>query len=98
MFFLSPWNASLYTYSISQLNLAVNHISKLEIITLLSIINLSQYALHLNIDNCTSKYNPKVYLGKIDSTAIGWIYDGKNGEDITKLRWPESLEKNNNSP
>lgn len=93
MFFLSPWNGSLYTYSISQLNLAFNHISTLEIITSLSIENLSQYALHLNIDNCTSKYNPKVYLSIMDSIALGWIYDGKNNVDIIKPHWPERYQQ-----
>jgi len=75
-----PWIIEKYKYSIGQINLGSNSISKLEVVSLLNIPNLTVDSFFYNYTNCPEKYNPKVYLGAVQSVASRWNYDGQTGQ------------------
>ncbi len=77
---ISPWNDSAYTYVVGMINLGNNFISKLEIVSALNSFNLAYQIYHYNHQNCPQKYNPKVYLGAIQTTARNWNYDYQTGQ------------------
>ena len=85
---ISPWNDATYTYSILQIGLGSNPISKLEVASALNTVNIGTYTYHYNSNNCTTKYNPKIYLGTSQTIALGWIYDLQNIEKYPET-WPE---------
>ncbi len=86
---LSPWSDSKYTYSVLQINLGSNFIAKLEIVSALNSFNLALQMYHFNYVNCTSKYNPKLYLGAFQTTSENWDLDY---QDPTKVdqKWAGS--------
>ena len=61
--------------------------SKIEVVSTLNTLNLSHEMLHYNYQNCTSKYNPRVYLGTIQTIAIQWNFDLQNIEKYPET-WP----------
>lgn len=81
---LSPTNANEFIYSISSMNLASNSISRLEIVSLTNIYNISGAYLYYDEQYHTLKYNLKVILGSLISTAVWWNYNHDNGSE-TKL-------------
>ena len=85
---LSPWNDATYTYSILQLYLGYNPISKLEVVSLLNIPSQAHEMYAYNTVNRTAKYNPKVYLGTSQTIAIQWNYDYQKGITLPEI-WPE---------
>ena len=88
---LSPWNSSTYTYSILQIGLGSNPISKLEVVSGLNAINLGTNTYHYNSNNCTTKYNPKIYLGTSQTIAAGWNYDSQNTSKPPANQWPQNF-------
>jgi len=78
---LSPWNEAGYEYSVLQLNLGNNPNSLLEIVSLINVPNLGRAILYYNYTNCLEKYNPKVYLGAVQSVAYRWNSDRPNGQN-----------------
>ncbi len=78
---LSPWNDAGYSYCILQLNIGYNPISKLEIVSALNSFNLAVAMFYHRYDNRTAKYNPKAYLGAVQTFAGQWNSElGKLGE------------------
>ncbi len=77
---ISPWIENNFTYTISQLDLGNNSISKLEVVSALNSFNLGYDQYHFNYSTCTKKYNPKVYLSAVQSVAYAWNYDQQNTE------------------
>lgn len=72
---LAPWNQLNYEYTISQINLGNNSISRLEIVSSLNSFNLARYYYYFNSGSCPSHYNPKVYLSTVQSVAFEWNQD-----------------------
>ncbi len=77
---LSSWANSSSTYSILQLTIGSNPNSKLEIVSALNTFKLAVDLLFYRTAECYSKYNPKVYLGAIQTTAKNWNLDWENGD------------------
>jgi len=88
-----PWIANKYKYSIGQINLGNNSNSRLEIVSLLNIPNLAVDSFFYNYTNCPQKYNPKVYLGAVQSAALNWNYDQQNGQKNDLPSLPGGVEK-----
>jgi len=57
------------------INLGNNPISSLEVVSALNSLNIGRTLLHFNAKECNEKYNPKVYLGAVQSASINWNYD-----------------------
>ena len=76
---ISPWVNSSCTYSLLQLNLGSNPLSKLEVVSLLNIPSQGHAMYHYNSANRTQKYNPKVYLSTLQSVALQWNRDYQQG-------------------
>lgn len=87
MFSLSPWNDSAYEYSIGQLVLRSNSNSKLEVVSLLNINNISSYQMYYDMNLCEKQYKVKIYLGAQNSTAKSWNIETLYTPNLT---WPES--------
>ncbi len=99
MFAVSPYRGNVSLYEISNINLGSNFIAKLEIVSALNSFNLTWDQYHFNHNNCTTKYNPKVYFGTIQSLSISWNYDDDNARknlaqgDQKSGSWPKFLFK-----
>ncbi len=90
---LSSWNDATYTYSILQLNLGSNPISKLEVASMLNILSQARYTYHYNSYNCPERYYPKVYIGTSQTIAYAWNHDSQNGTETTLPNWPQSYQQ-----
>ncbi len=75
----SPWTIGDFKYSAVQINLGNNFISSLEIVSSLNLFNLARYYYLFNYQTCASKYNPKIYLGTLQTTSKEWNYDNNSG-------------------
>ncbi len=89
---ISPWNDATYTYSILQLNLGSNPISKLEVASALNTVNIGIYMYAYDYTNCTAKYAPKVYIGTPQTLGRGWNFDAQNIENYPSI-WPQSYQQ-----
>jgi len=78
---LSPWDGNANQYAILAISAGTNSISKLEIVSSLNSFNLARFNYLFNYTICTKKYNPKVYLGAIQTVANMWNYDSQNGQN-----------------
>lgn len=87
----TPWKNPANMYSELQLYLGYNPISKLEVVSLVNLFNLSHYSLSYYEPTRTSRYYPKIYLGLLSTTSADWLMDHQNGGNITLSRWPESF-------
>ena len=85
---LSSWSHDIYTYSIAQLNLGNNPLSRVEVVSSLNLFNQARYTYHYNYSNSPERYYPKVYLGTTQTVALGWIYDLQKIENYPTI-WPE---------
>ncbi|HBD06488.1 MAG TPA: hypothetical protein DCY93_03655, partial [Firmicutes bacterium] len=90
----SPWNEAKYNGSILQLTLGNNFISSLEIVSALNSLNLAHCQYHYNLISCTKKFNPKLYLGTIQTASTNWNYDIQNG--LPEL--PDTSQKSGSWP
>ncbi len=93
-----PWIFEGYKYSLGQINLGNNSNSKLEVVSLLNIFNLTVDSFFYNYVNCPEKYNPKIYLSAIQSIADRWIVDRQNPEKVDKKWAPGGSEKSGSWP
>ena len=85
---LSSWNDATYTYSILQLNLGSNPISKIEVVSTLNTLNLGRAMYYFYYKYRLPKYNIKVYIGTSQTIAIQWNFDLQNIENYPSI-WPE---------
>jgi len=76
---LSPWKGDNSIYEYSAINLGNNPNSLIEIVSALNSFNLTWDQYHFNAYNCLSKYNPKVYIGAVQSVAFEWNFDNNSG-------------------
>lgn len=90
---LTPWNNPVRVYSELQLYLGANSISRLEVVSLINIFNLSQYLLSYYESTRTSRYYPKIYIGLLSTSSSGWLMDFQNGKNTTYTHWPEFVYK-----
>ena len=70
------------------INQGTNPISYLEVVSLLNIPSQAHDMYLYNTGSCLVKYNPKIYLGTIQTIAQGWIYDNQKGINYPSI-WPE---------
>ncbi len=77
---LSPWLGDRSIYEFCTINKGNNPLSKIEIVSALNSFNLTWDQYHYNSNNCPQKYNPKVYLGTVQSVALYWLYDWQTGQ------------------
>ncbi len=75
------WIDSRYFGTILQMNLGSNPISKLEVVSALNSFNIAKNQYQSDYVDCAPKYNPKVYLGAVQSVVSGWNYDRQNGQN-----------------
>ncbi|HBD06096.1 MAG TPA: hypothetical protein DCY93_01635 [Firmicutes bacterium] len=90
---MNPWTNSDCIYTIIQLLLGNNSISNLEIVSSLNSFNLAYFQYHYFYGSCHSKYNPKIYLGTIQTTSYQWNYDGQTGQTNGLPNLPEGGQK-----
>ncbi len=95
-FVFSPYPKDTSGYGCLQILSRNNLISKLEVVSLLNISNQARLSYHYNYANCFEKYNPKVYLGAIQSVAYEWNYDGQNPEK-TDPKWAAGTQQKSGS-
>ena len=94
---LSPWNNTAVKYSILQIALGANPISKLEVVSQLNLFNQGRAMYYYTLSNRTQKYNPRVYLGTISTFAYAWNFDNFGPENVQKIdpkSWPNSYQSN----
>ncbi len=94
---ISPWNDATFAYSLLQLNLGYNPMSKLEVVSALNTVNISTQMYAYSPTNRTERYYPKVYIGTPVTTAKRWNYDDSISPKIpddnsSKIGWPENFE------
>ena len=85
---ISPWTNGTYTYSILQLNLGSNPISKLEVASALNTVNIGIYMFGYDTSTYTRKFNLKVYIGTPQTLGRGWNIDTQSGIKFPSI-WPE---------
>ncbi len=68
----TAWNYGGYSYSLGQINLGSNPISGLEVVSALNLFNYGPYTWWYDERKATQKYNPKVYLGAVQSVSKYW--------------------------
>ncbi len=78
---LSPLNDESSRYTIGQINLGSNSMSRLEIVSSLNVLNLGHSTYEYFQPNRTEKYNPKVYFSAVQSVAFYWTTDVQNGQN-----------------
>lgn len=76
---LNPWLGGNSPYCVSAINKGNNPITYLEVVSALNSFNLASHLYHYNTVNCPMHYNPKVYLGAVQSVANGWNSDNNMG-------------------
>ena len=84
---ISPWNDATFAYSILQLYKGYNPLSKIEVVSSLNLFNQGRAMYYYNSADRTQKYNPKVYLGTVQTTATIWNYDYQQGITLPE-NWP----------
>ena len=94
---MSPWNRSDVDHGILQLYLGYNPISKLEVVSLLNIPSQAHEMYYYNTGSCLVKYNPKVYLGTLQSIAYWWLCNREtdwilDSNTTPKLTWPQAFQ------
>ena len=93
---LSPWSNPSEAYTLGQMYLGYNPLSKIEIVSGLNVFNYASGSLAYNSGNRTQKYNPKVYIGTSQTIAKNWNYDrqtGINHPETTLPNWPQSYQQ-----
>ena len=86
---LSPWIEIVYAYSLSQLNLGSNPLSKLEVASMLNILSQANRMYQYYSSEMASTYKLKVYLGTLQSIANWWLYDNT----FTSNSWPKNYQQ-----
>ncbi len=89
---LNPWVNPDCTYVIIQLLMGSNSISKLEIVSALNSFNLAHEMYAYYCYTRTEKYNPKVYLGSVQTTSDDWNLDEQDPRKVDS-KWAQKPEK-----
>ncbi len=89
-----PWNSAENNYSIGQINIGSNPLSKLEVASCLNLFDYAKFSWWYDAPYSPQKYNPKVYLGTVQSVAYQWIYD----RDSARENPSEPLQKSGSWP
>ncbi len=77
---LGAWINPNSTYMLLQLILGSNPSSKLEVVSALNSFNISDRMLQYYHASFYEKYNPKIYLGAVQSVAEKWNQDLQTGQ------------------
>ena len=85
---LCSWNSPTQIYSMLQIYLGYEALSKIEIISLLNIKTQARDMYAHDHSSRTSKYDPKVYLGTTQTMARYWNIDTHSGKKFPST-WPE---------
>ncbi len=93
IFSFSAYKGNNSKYEAANINLGNNPISLLEIASCLNIFNYGIYSLWYSRAACTTKYNPKVYFGTVQSLAYNWIFDNNLGLKNGLGNLPDGLQK-----
>ncbi|HBD06183.1 MAG TPA: hypothetical protein DCY93_02090 [Firmicutes bacterium] len=86
----SPWNDETLKYTIFQIALGYNPISKLEIVSSLNIGNYATAMYLYSYTTRTKKYNPKVYLSAVETMAYQWTFDRQNAQNDPAEKYEKS--------
>ncbi len=73
------------------INKGNNPLSKIEIVSGLNLFSYAPGSLAYNSGNRTQKYNPKVYIGTLQSTSKEWNYDSQNTSKPPANQWPQNF-------
>ncbi len=93
-----PWIEEEYIYTISQINLGSNFIAKLEVVSALNSFNIAYQMFAYHYLNRTKKYNPKLYLGTIQTASTQWNYDYQDPQKIHPFWVSDGLQKSGSWP
>ncbi len=77
---LAPWFGDYSIYEHSVLNLGTNPNSRLEVVSLINILNISSHLYSYDYNNRAAHFNPKVYMSTVQTSSINWIFDRQNGQ------------------
>lgn len=77
--------------------LSYNSISKLEVVSILTLNNIGMFFFHIDERNCVKKYNPIINLAINHSVAQWWNYNHDNGSETNLTHWPESSSSSSSS-
>ncbi len=95
---IAPYKLVNTYYEIVNINLGSNFISKLEVVSALNSFNLANSEYHFYCDNCIPKYNPKIYLGTVQSASVNWNMDVQKGQTNGLPSLPNEAEKSGSWP
>ena len=62
--------------------------ANLEVVSQLNLLNLGLSMFYYGYDVNTKKYNPRVYLGTLTTSAYYWNFDQQTGINYPSI-WPE---------
>jgi len=91
---IAPYKENYSKYEMANINLGNNFISLLEIVSSLNFFNLARANYHYNYPNCLEKYNPKVYIGAVQSAALNWNFD----RDLSRENLGQGNQKSGSWP
>ncbi len=74
------------------MNLGYNPLSKIEIVSGLNLFSYAPGSLAYNSGNRTQKYNPKVYIGTLQSTSKEWNMDIQHTINYPSI-WPLNVSQ-----
>lgn len=89
---ISPWNLSTHKYAIAQINNGTNPNTNLEIASMLNINNTNREMIYYSLSNRPSKYNPKIFIGTINSQSPSWAREYATNSYLSISRWPEIMK------
>ena len=91
---LSSWNISDSRYTLQQMNLGYNPLSKIEVVSHINILSIGSQMYYYNTSTFTAKYAPKVYFGVHQNISNGWINDLLSNTAVNYTNWPQSYGTN----
>jgi len=95
---LSPRNQKGTEYSLLQILHGSNPISQLEVVSSLNTLDLGAGMYYYSYATRTEKYNPKVYLGTIQTVTDNWNYDAQTGQENDLPTLQPGVEKSGSWP
>ncbi len=87
------WTQEINKYSLGQINLGNNPLTKLEVASCINIFNYARFSWWYDSPYADKKYNPKVYLGTIQNVSTSWLYDKQTDQSNDLPSLPEGLQK-----
>ncbi len=89
---LHPWTDTSYAYSMLQINMGSNPLSRIEVVSGLNLSNQARHMYHYNPNVMPKKYAPKVYLGTPQVLGTGWNSDSQKGINYPS-NWPLNVSQ-----